>query len=223
MLDAEVRRARMVKDQIESRHIASEALLSVLRTIPRHEFVPYMEQSSAYQDRPLPIGEGQTISQPYIVALMTDLLNLRGDETVLEIGTGSGYQSAVLAHLCKWVHSVEIYASLTDTAVETFLRLNYTNISVYQGDGSLGWEPGAPYDGIIVTAAAPRADEVLLHQLKENGRLVIPVGPRSGQMLQVWTNSQGRYSHEDIIPVAFVPLIGARGWKEEEWIKDTWY
>ncbi len=223
MRDAEESRTRMVNDQIVSRHITSEPLLSALRTVPRHEFVPINEQNAAYDDRPLPIGEGQTISQPYIVALMTDLLDLRGDETVLEVGTGSGYQAAILSRLCKWVQTVEMFHALADTAVETFLRLGYTNISVHKGDGSLGWEPEAPYDGIIVTAAAPHAEEILLHQLKDNGRLVIPVGPRSGQILQVWRNIHGEYLREDIIPVAFVPLMGARGWKEEEWIKDTWY
>ena len=223
MQDAEERRLRMVKDQIESRHITSKPLLSVLKTVPRHEFIPSIEQNAAYQDRPLAIGEGQTISQPYIVALMTDLLDLHGEEKVLEIGTGSGYQSAVLSRLCKWVHTVEFYKSLADTAIETFHRLGYTNITVHKADGSLGWPSEAPYDGIIVTAAAPRVDDTLLHQLNNNGCLVIPVGPRSGQILQVWRNSNGVYTREDIIPVAFVPLIGVRGWKEEEWIRDTWY
>jgi protein-L-isoaspartate(D-aspartate) O-methyltransferase len=213
----------MVKDQIVSRHITSEPLLSVFQTVPRHEFVPFGEQNAAYQDRPLPIGEGQTISQPYIVALMTDLLDLHGNEIVLEVGTGSGYQAAILSRLCKWVHSVEISGSLADTAVETFHRLGYNNISVHKGDGSLGWEPESPYDGIIVTAASPHANEVLLNQLKGNSRLVIPIGPRSGQILQVWRKVQGSYSHEDIIPVAFVPLIGALGWKDEEWTRGTWF
>ncbi|HWQ46875.1 MAG TPA: protein-L-isoaspartate(D-aspartate) O-methyltransferase [Longilinea sp.] len=223
MLEVDESRIRMVKDQIESRHITSQSVLSVFRTVPRHEFVPAVQQVVAYQDRPLPIGEGQTISQPYIVALMTDLLDLHGDETVLEIGTGSGYQAAILSRLCKWVHSVEIYNSLADKAAETFQRLDYTNITVHKSDGSLGWQPASPYDGILVTAAAPRADEILLRQLKENGRMVIPVGSHSGQILQVWTRQQGIFTKEDIITVAFVPLVGDRGWKEEEWKRDTWF
>jgi len=215
--DDEAERLEMVTWQIEKRGIREPRLLAVLRTVPRHRFVPEELRRQAYDDRPLPIGSGQTISQPYIVALMTSLLQLKGDETVLEIGTGSGYQAAILACLAKTVHSVEYRPELAAQAQKTLAELGYTNVYVHVGDGTLGWAEAAPYDGILVTAAAPRPPEPLLQQLKDGGRLVIPVGAWHVQELQLWERQGDHFSSQDMLPVAFVPLRGQHGWKEEEW------
>jgi protein-L-isoaspartate(D-aspartate) O-methyltransferase len=174
-------------------------------------------QEHAYDDSPLPIGSGQTISQPYIVALMTSLVALQGDEIVLEIGTGSGYQAAVLACLAKTVHTIERHAALAGWAGSTLEDLAYKNVFVHLGDGSLGWPDAAPYQAIIVTAAAPRPPQPLLDQLDEGGRLVIPVGERRLQDLQVWQREGEHFTWETIIPVAFVPMRGEHGWKEDQW------
>jgi len=210
-------RERMVVEQIEQRGIRNERLLAVMRRVPRHCFVPPHLAGQAYEDGPLPIGNGQTISQPYIVALMSSLLGLEGDETVLEIGTGSGYQAAVLGELARTVHTIERHAELADCASRILSGLGYHNIEVHTGDGSSGWPEAAPYQAIMVTAAAPRPPEVLLKQLAKDGRLVIPVGDRYGQDLQLWSYDGGFLSPENIIPVAFVPLRGEHGWKDEEW------
>jgi len=214
----ERKRTRMVKQQIKRRGIQEERLLDALRRVPRHRFVGAAQQELAYEDFPLRIGEGQTISQPYIVALMTHLLQLSGDEKVLEVGTGSGYQAAVLAHMAREVHTIERFPELAERARKTLQLLEISNVEVHIGDGSLGWADAAPYEGILVTAAAPRAPETLLTQLCDGGRMVIPVGDRGMQQLEVWTRSGEDFSRDQNIAVAFVPLRGQQGWQEEEWL-----
>jgi protein-L-isoaspartate(D-aspartate) O-methyltransferase len=214
----EEQRLNMVAAQIERRGVRDPRVLAALRLVPRHLFIPPDTWGEAYDDHPIPIGNGQTISQPYIVALMTELLHPSGDETILEIGTGSGYQAAVLSLLVKQVHSIERHASLAEGAQQVLLSLGYANISVHIGDGTLGWPDNAPYQGIIITAAAPRVPQALLDQLSAGGRLVIPVGSRHNQVLQVWQRQEdNQFTSEDIIPVAFVPLLGAQGWEEGQW------
>ena len=171
---AELRLA-MVREQIEYRGVRNERLLAVLRTLPRHRFVPPSEVECAYEDRPLPIGYGQTISQPYIAALMTQLLQLQGNEQVLEIGSGSGYQAAILAHLAHQVHTIERIPQLSEQAQRILLQLGLKNVHVHTGDGSLGYPPEAPFDAILITAAAPNTPRALLDQLAPQGRLIIPV------------------------------------------------
>jgi protein-L-isoaspartate(D-aspartate) O-methyltransferase len=191
--------------------------LEALRQTPRHYFVPEEEREHAYEDTPLPIGVGQTISQPFMVAVMTELLNLQGDEIVLEIGTGSGYQAAVLAKMARQVHSIERHASLARQAVKTLRQLGIENVLVHVGDGSLGWPQGGPYGGIVVTAAAPDVPKELLEQLAPKGRLVIPVGGRGGQVLQCWMRSGDTFECESLFHVAFVPLRGKAGWEDSTW------
>jgi protein-L-isoaspartate(D-aspartate) O-methyltransferase len=210
-------RNRMVNEQIERRGITNKRLLEVLRRVPRHCFVPPNLASEAYDDGPLPIGNGQTISQPYIVALMTSLLGLEGNENVLEVGTGSGYQAAILAEMVKTVHTIERHPELAGCAARILTELGYRNIGMHTGDGSLGWPEAAPYQAIMVTAAAPGAPDLLLKQLAKDGRLVVPVGDSHGQDLQLWSYEGGFLASENIIPVAFVPLRGEYGWKDEEW------
>jgi protein-L-isoaspartate(D-aspartate) O-methyltransferase len=210
-------RERMVGEQIERRGLRSAHLLEAFRKVPRHVFIPEDCQKFAYDDRPLPIGQGQTISQPYIVALMTNLLQLDGDETVLEIGTGSGYQAAILAELAGTVHTIERQEILAERAQQILAGLGYANIFCHTGDGSLGWPGGAPYNGILITAAAPSPPQPLLDQLADGGRLVLPVADHNGQDLQVWERHGIRLEPESIIPVSFVPLRGEFGWKDDEW------
>jgi protein-L-isoaspartate(D-aspartate) O-methyltransferase len=210
-------RYRMVAEQIEGRGIRTPRVLEAMCTVPRHVFVPPAYASQAYEDGPLPIGFGQTISQPYIVALMTDLLRLKGDEIVLEIGTGSGYQAAILSRLARQVYSIERQAELAALADERLRSLGYHNVQVIVGDGSGGLPEHAPYDAILVTAAAPRISSALAEQLKVNGRLVIPVGGRYGQELCLCEKLEDGLDCTEIAPVAFVPLRGEHGWKEEEW------
>ncbi len=207
-------RSEMVESQIKRRGINNERVLQAFRTIPRHFFVPEEYQTGAYADHPLPIGNEQTISQPYIVALMTSHLNLTGDEKVLEIGTGSGYQTAILANLAKEVHSVERISQLSDLAKRNLRVLEMDNIYLHVGDGSLGWADAAPYDRILITAAAPEIPEIILEQLKVSGRIVGPVGGRWQQMLEVWVKEKKRIKKEQILPVVFVPLRGAHGWQD---------
>jgi len=213
----ETDRLQMVAAQIERRGLLNERLLTTLRQTPRHVFVPDEQRSFAYEDRPLPIGSGQTISQPYIVALMTSLLNLQGGEKVLEIGAGSGYQAAVLAHMASSVHTVERHQPLADHAIQILAILGIQNVTVHCGDGSLGWPSAAPFDAIMVTAAAPRVPQPLLDQLADGGRLVIPVGSSGVQELQLWTRDGENCQHESLIQVSFVPLRGAHGWDSSEW------
>jgi protein-L-isoaspartate(D-aspartate) O-methyltransferase len=207
----------MVAQQVESRQIRDARLLAVLRSLPRHRFVPEALQQQAYNDRPLPIGNGQTISQPYMTALMSALLQLKGDENVLEIGTGSGYQAAVLAGLAATVHTCERHAGLAEGASQILGELGCSNVSVHICDGGLGWPAAAPYQGIVVTAAAPAPPPALLAQLSEGGRLVIPIGGRGQQILQVWRRCREQYDIKDIMPVVFVPLRGSAGWSETDW------
>jgi len=210
-------RELMVAEQMVRRGITDPRVLDAMRRVPRHRFVPEESQAYAYADFPIPIGQGQTISQPYIVALMTQLLQLQGHEVVLEIGTGSGYQAAVLASIAKTIHSVELLPELSERVGRTFGELGYTNLFLHLGDGSQGWPQAAPYEGILVTAAAPQPSQALLDQLAEDGRLVIPVGNRGSQVLQVWEKVPGGFTHEDILPVTFVPLRGKSGWQVGEW------
>jgi protein-L-isoaspartate(D-aspartate) O-methyltransferase len=210
-------RRRMVKEQLMDRDIRDPRVLEAMAFVPRHLFTPAEYSSMAYADGPLPIGEKQTISQPYIVALMTELLRLEGDENVLEVGTGSGYQAAVLAHLARTVHTIERHEPLAEQAEQALRKLSISNVVIHIGDGSLGWPPASPYDGIIVTAAAPHAPQPLLDQLADGGRLVVPVGGYAGQYLEVWERAGGDFTHEALVPVAFVPLRGQYGWPEDSW------
>jgi protein-L-isoaspartate(D-aspartate) O-methyltransferase len=210
-------RRRMVREQLIDRDIRDARVLEAMATIPRHLFTPPEYRNVAYDDGPLPIGERQTISQPYIVALMTEMLKLSGDENVLEVGTGSGYQAAVLAHLARSVHTIERHEPLAQQAAATMSKLGLQNVFIHIGDGSLGWPPDAPYDGIIVTAAAPHAPQPLLDQLADGGRLVVPVGGVGGQYLEVWQRDGVDFTHEALVPVAFVPLRGQYGWPEDSW------
>jgi protein-L-isoaspartate(D-aspartate) O-methyltransferase len=207
----------MIREQVAERGIRDPRLLDVLRRTPRHWFVPPEHREHAYADGPLPIGLGQTISQPYMVAAMTHLLQLRGDERVLEIGTGSGYQAAVLAQLTDTVHTIERHPQLAEHAQHLLHHLGYKNVFVHYGDGSLGWPAAAPYQGILVTAASPMPPAPLLEQLDEGGRLIIPVGGREGQDLQRWVKVNGQVQRESLFPVAFVPLRGQLGWQPDEW------
>lgn len=209
----EERRA-MVQEQIERRGIHSPRVLEAMRAVPRHLFVPEAQQHWAHSDGALRIGHGQTISQPYIVALMTDLLNLGGDEKVLEVGTGSGYQAAILAHLSAEVHTIERHAALSAQASKIIQTLEIPNIIFHVGDGTSGIPEQAPFQGIMVTAAAPQTPQPLLDQLDDGGRLVLPVGQRFSQVLEVWHRHGKNFEHESITTVAFVPLIGKDGWPE---------
>jgi protein-L-isoaspartate(D-aspartate) O-methyltransferase len=204
-------RHRMVCNQIIKRGLKESRLLSAFENIPRHLFVAEEQREWAYDDHPLPIGHHQTISQPYIVALMVDLLLLNGDECVLEVGTGSGYQAAILSQMVAEVHTVEIIPDLAEAAAQIMVALNIRNVHVHVGDGSQGWPESAPYDGIIVAAAAPKAPQSLLDQLAMNGRLVLPVGDRFFQVLERWFRRGDHYDSETIVPVVFVPLRGQYG------------
>ncbi len=214
-------RERMVDDQLRGRDITDLRVLAALRAVPRHLFLPPDLHALAYADAPLPIGSRQTISQPYIVALMTQLLELQGDETVLEIGTGSGYQAAVLGRLARKVYSLERIPELAAAARALLADLGVENVEVLQRDGSAGLPEHAPYAGIIVTAAAPRVPDPLKEQLAQGGRLVLPVGTQEGQLLERWTRVAGDFEREVIAPVAFVPLLGDYGWRRDE-RPDSW-
>jgi protein-L-isoaspartate(D-aspartate) O-methyltransferase len=205
-------RHKMVQTQIAGRGLSEPRLLAAFEYVPRHLFVPEKARHLAYADRPLPIGSGQTISQPYIVALMTSMLDLRGSERVLDVGTGSGYQTAILAHLAAEVHTIEFVPELAATAGKIFDELGLTNVRRHVGDGSLGWPLAAPYEGIVVTAAAPSTPKPLLEQLAQGGRLVLPVGERRVQALEVWERQGDDYVRRSVTTVAFVPLLGKHGW-----------
>ncbi|MCD6553707.1 MAG: protein-L-isoaspartate O-methyltransferase [Chloroflexi bacterium] len=209
-------RERMVRSQIEARGIRDPRVLAAMRQVPRHLFVPVHMRGSAYRDTPLPIGEGQTISQPYIVALMTEMLELTGEERVLEIGTGSGYQAAILGLLAREVYTVERLPHLARNAEEVLRQLGYTNVHIRVGDGTLGWPEHAPYEAIIVTAASPEVPSPLLDQLADGGRLVVPIGPRWTQTLVRVRREGDKFRKEYLTSVAFVPLVGEHGWDERE-------
>jgi protein-L-isoaspartate(D-aspartate) O-methyltransferase len=212
--DFRTMREKMVESQIKSRGVKDPRVLSTMLKVERHLFVPKELQTSAYMDQPLPIGEGQTISQPYIVALMTELLELKGGEKVLEIGTGSGYQAAVLAELAKEVYTIEIVEALANSAKTRLLEMGHQNIHVKAGDGYLGWPEVAPFDAIIITCAPDHIPKPLIEQLKEGGRMVIPVGAYSQELKKIIKRS-GRIETSDILPVVFVPMTG-EGVKEKK-------
>lgn len=209
-------RKSMVETQIRKRGVEDERVLQAMATVPRHEFVPSKSRSEAYADEPLPIGGGQTISQPYIVASMTAALRLTGVERVLEIGSGSGYQAAVLSLLAREVYSVECRPELARSAAELLQRLGFDNAHVHCGDGSLGLKEFAPYNAILVAAAAPSFPQPLLEQLSEGGRLIAPIGGEDHQELVLVIRYGSNYSMEHREPCRFVPLIGRHGWKNWE-------
>jgi protein-L-isoaspartate(D-aspartate) O-methyltransferase len=208
-LDFDEARRNMVEDQIRARGVQNTRVLEAMRTVPRHEFVPVTYRSQAYEDRPLPTSSGQTISQPYIVALMTELADPRPEYRVLEVGTGSGYQAAILARLVREVYTIEIVPELARTATDRLKRLGFPNIHVREGDGYLGWPDRAPFDAILVTAGAKEIPKPLIEQLKPGGRMVIPVDNDEGyQTLQVMEkDTSGKVRVRDLIPVRFVPLV----------------
>jgi protein-L-isoaspartate(D-aspartate) O-methyltransferase len=200
-------RNRMVAEQIVARGVKDPLVLAAMRTVPRHEFVPDDLRNVAYRDTPLPIGDDQTISQPYIVALMTEALGLEGGERVLEVGAGSGYQAALLDEIARTVYTIEILADLAERTRATLDRIGYTDIRVRAGDGYRGWPEEAPFDAIVVTAAPDHVPRPLLDQLKIGGRLVLPVG-KNRQQLQVWTRAERGFDTRNLIPVQFVPMTG---------------
>jgi protein-L-isoaspartate(D-aspartate) O-methyltransferase len=203
-----VARQRMVAEQIRVRGVTEPAVLAAMEAVPRHLFVPESERNGAYEDRPLPIGSRQTISQPYIVALMTSLLGVRPGDRILEVGTGSGYQAAVLSRLAGEVYSVEILKPLGERARRTLAELGYRNVHIRVGDGYEGWPDAAPFDGIIVTAAPPRIPDPLLRQLKVGGKLVIPVGQTYQDLIVMTKRKDGGFDRENVLPVRFVPMTG---------------
>jgi len=216
MDSARRRRIEMVERCIAGRGVSDARVLAAMRDLPREPFVPASRRDQAYDDRPLPIGAGQTISQPYIVALMCEALQLTGDERVLEVGTGSGYAAAVLSRVAAQVDTIERIAELAERAADLLAELNVTNVRVHCGDGTLGWSQAAPYDAIVVTAGGPVVPEALLAQLAPGGRLVMPVGrSRSSQeLVRVTRAGQEPYRTESLCKVAFVPLMGEQGWPE---------
>lgn len=210
----DLRREVMVRDQLMGRGISDSAVLAAMRQVPREEFVDPGMRELAYEDHPLPIAKGQTISQPFIVAYMTEALELTGSDRVLEVGTGSGYAAAVLSRIVDRVYSVERLEELAEDARRRLERLGYGNVVVLVGDGSLGWPEHAPYDAIVVTAGAPRVPTPLLRQLTGGGRLVIPVGPSSllQNLVRVRRVGDDEVRYEELCGVRFVPLVGAEGW-----------
>ncbi len=204
-------RKRMVRTQIHSRGITDPDVLKAMEMVPRHKFVPVAYQNQAYGDFPLPIGSGQTISQPYIVALMTDVLKLKKTDRVLEVGTGSGYQAAVLACLCDSVFTIEIFELLGKNAEKVLKASGFDNVFVKIGDGYKGWSAKAPFDAIIVTCAPTHIPVPLKDQLKEGGTMVIPVGEMYTQELVLLTKKNNKLVREDLIPVRFVPMINSKG------------
>ncbi len=207
-------RVRMVDEQLRARGLNDARLLEAFRKVPRHLFVPPEHQPDAYADHPLPIGSGQTISQPYIVALMTDCLHLQGHERVLEIGAGSGYQTAILAELALEVYAVERLPELLQAVKTRLDALGCLNAQMTAGNGTLGWPEHAPYDAILVSAAAPRVPEPLVEQMAEQGRMVLPVGTPEAQMLVAVEKRRGRIRQTEIAGCLFVPLVGQHGWAE---------
>jgi len=215
MADSESRRRRMVEEQLVRRGISDPRVLEAMATVPREAFVPADFRSEAYADGPLPIGEGQTISQPFIVALMIEALELTGDERVLEVGAGSGYAAAILSELAAEVYAVERQPGLARTAARRLRELGVETVEIVCADGSRGWPERAPYDGIVVAAGAPKVPESLRSQLAVGGRLVIPVGPgrTMQELLRVTRLSETEYRRERLAAVRFVPLVGAEGWE----------
>ncbi len=207
-------RERMVRDQFIARGITDQRVLAAFYKVEREKFVPSEVRNNAYEDFPLSIGEGQTISQPYMVALMTQSLELKGDERVLEIGTGSGYQTAILAELARKVYSVERMRALAERARKLLEKLGYSNVKILLGDGTLGWEESSPYDRILVTAGAREIPQPLTDQLEEGGVMVIPVGNSYSQDLEVVRKRKNHIETATVEKCVFVPLIGKYGWDE---------
>ncbi len=214
--DYRLARERMIKTQLIPRGISDQGVLTAMGKVPRHNFVQEALLDQAYGDYPLPIGQKQTISQPYIVALMTEALGLGGEEKTLEIGTGSGYQTAILAELSKTVFTIERIRSLMINARKLLARLGYNNIMFKAFDGTLGWKEYEPYDVIIVTAGAPKVPQPLLDQLADGGRLLIPLGNRYSQELIKITKKHKTYKQENLGGCRFVDLLGAHGWEENK-------
>jgi protein-L-isoaspartate(D-aspartate) O-methyltransferase len=213
-MDYDILRKRMVQEQLVPRGIKDQRVLDAFYKVERHKFIPGELKTSAYGDFPIPIGEGQTISQPYIVALMTECLGLTGQEKVLEIGTGSGYQAAILAQLAKEVCSIERFENLGKSAETLFKELGYANVKIKVSDGTLGWEEEAPFDRIIITAASPRIPLPLTEQLKEGGKLVLPLGESFSQILTLVEKKQGKIASQQICGCVFVPLVGKYGYRD---------
>ncbi|MBT3240910.1 MAG: protein-L-isoaspartate(D-aspartate) O-methyltransferase [Chloroflexi bacterium] len=211
------KRKKMVREQLIGAGIKDLRVLEVMEKIPRHKFMPKDFQSDAYKNKATWIGEGQTISQPFVVAYMTELLALKGSEKVLEIGTGSGYQTAILAGLAKEVFSIERHKSLAELSKRKLEELGYENIHVYQGDGSVGLPKESPFQAILITAAAPEIPEPLWDQLAEGGRMVAPVGSEIQQQIILYERHGSQFKKTAKIPVVFVPLLGEYAWDEEEW------
>ncbi len=205
---AVARQRQQMVDQIRAHGLTDPTVLAAMEAVPRHLFVPEGERFRAYEDQPLPIGNGQTISQPYIVALMTSLLEVEPGDRVLEVGTGSGYQAAVLSKLVREVYSIEIIKPLGDRARRTLAELGYRNVHLRIGDGYEGWRSASPFEGIIVTAAPPRIPEPLLQQLKTGGKLVIPVGNAYQDLLVLTKRRDGGFDRRNVLPVLFVPMTG---------------
>jgi protein-L-isoaspartate(D-aspartate) O-methyltransferase len=214
--DFPAQRERMVKEQIVMRGVVEERVLAAMRKVPREEFVPAEYRAESYTDRPLPIGYDQTISQPFIVAFMTEELRPEPTDRVLEIGTGSGYQAAILAELVAEVYSIEIIEPLAKSAEATLQRLGYKNVHVKAGDGYKGWPEHAPFDSIIVTCAPERVPQPLIDQLKDGGRMIIPVGAKFAQELYLLEKKNGRLEQSAVLPVRFVPMAGAAEGESEQ-------
>jgi protein-L-isoaspartate(D-aspartate) O-methyltransferase len=213
--DQLVQREEMVERQMRQRGIRDPRVLAAVLAVPRHAFVPAEHLAAAYNDQPLPIGEGQTISQPYMVASMTEALQLSGSERVLEVGTGSGYQTAVLSLLAREVHTVENHPALSEAAKARLQRWGSRNVFFHVGDGTLGWPEAAPFDAIMVTAAAPLIPPPLLAQLANGGRLLLPLGSAATQELVRIRRQDGAITTDRLYPCRFVPLIGKYGWSEQ--------
>jgi protein-L-isoaspartate(D-aspartate) O-methyltransferase len=214
-MDYTLLRKRMVEDQLIPRGIKNQRVLDAFYKVQRHRFVPEEIRNSAYSDFPVPIGRGQTISQPYIVALMTEYLDLSGQEKVLEIGTGSGYQTAILAELTKEIYSIERFEELSKNAWAILNEFGYTNVSLKVDDGTLGWPESAPFDRIIITAASPRIPLPLTEQLKENGKFILPLGENTTQILTLVEKKNNKFEYTNLCGCVFVPLVGKYGWRKE--------
>lgn len=214
-MDYALLRKNMIEEQLMPRGIRNQKVLEAFYKLERHKFVPVNLRNNAYADFPLPIGEGQTISQPYMVALMTECLDLTGQEKVLEIGTGSGYQAAILAELAREVYSIERFQALAKNAETVLKELGYTNIKVKVDDGTLGWPEVAPFDRIIITAATPKIPQPLIEQLKESGKLILPLGESFGQILTLVEKKKNKLLFQEICGCVFVPLVGKYGWGSE--------
>lgn len=214
-------RGLMVKHHLESRGISDTRVLAAMANVPREQFVPDDVRDEAYRDGPLPIGFGQTISQPYTVAMMCEALQLTGTENVLEVGTGSGYATCVLSYLARFVHTIERIPELAQLAVEHLRKLGVSNVQVHVGDGSLGLPEAAPFDAIVVTAGGPSVPSGFMNQLTDGGRIVMPVGPMHNQIMCRYTRRQERLELEELGEFCFVPLIGEAAWPDDSRIKST--